>query len=163
MQCTNPVYLRDKDMDVPCGKCLGCLISYRRMWSARMLHEAEYWDDAIFVTLTYSDEFVPKAYLTGRLTLKKEDLQKFFKRLRRRLDFESFGPSVRVRKIRYYACGEYGDKNEYRKGKIGTERPHYHMIIFGMRADRNDRNIIAECWPYADWSNPSIWSSVPIF
>lgn len=61
-----------------------------------------------FITLTYNDENLPD---TG--SLDKRHLQLFFKRLRRRIE-----PT----KIRYYACGEYGDK---------LNRPHYHACIFG--------------------------------
>ena len=63
-------------------------------------------DEACFVTLTYDDEHNPRR-------LEKSDLQNFFKRLRKHLNF----------KIRYYACGEYGEK---------TKRPHYHAVIFGL-------------------------------
>lgn len=48
------------------------------------------------------------------MTLDKTDLQKFFKRLRK------LCPNS---KIKYYAVGEYGTKNE---------RPHYHAIIFNV-------------------------------
>jgi hypothetical protein len=39
--------------------------------------------------------------------------QKFMKRLRDR---------IKPLKIRFFHCGEYGDK---------TRRPHYHALIFG--------------------------------
>ena len=45
------------------------------------------------------------------MTLQKSDLQKFFKRLRKKTH----------EKISYYAVGEYGDN---------TQRPHYHIILF---------------------------------
>ena len=64
----------------------------------------------MFVTLTYSDEYLPE---NG--TLVKEHPQKFLKRLRKHLYPE---------RIRFYMCGEYGDQ---------TQRPHYHLLIFGHR------------------------------
>lgn len=67
-------------------------------------------EDNIFVTLTYSDENLPANY-----SLNVRDYQLWMKRLRK---------SIEPRKIRYYACGEYGEK------KL---RPHYHAIIFGYR------------------------------
>lgn len=73
-----------------------------------MLHELIYHDRACFVTLTYSDDNLP-----ANQSLSKRELQSFFKRLRKH---------VQVRKIRYYACGEYGEQ---------TLRPHYHAVIFG--------------------------------
>jgi hypothetical protein len=67
-----------------------------------------------FITLTYSPENLPEDY-----SIHKEHLQKFFKRLRRNIERENPKSDI---KIRYFACGEYGTKNN---------RPHYHAIIFG--------------------------------
>lgn len=61
------------------------------------------------MTLTYDDKHLPR---NG--DLQKRDLQLFLKRLRR---------LVEPRKIKYFACGEYGEK---------FGRPHYHLIIFGL-------------------------------
>lgn len=58
-------------------------------------------------TLTYDDENLPA-------TLSKRHLQLWFKRIRQQ----------HGKKLRYFACGEYGDK---------YGRPHYHAIIFGMK------------------------------
>jgi len=125
MQCTNPVRLfrvRTKfgykqinpseypdGLLVPCGKCMHCRVAKRREWSLRMLHELDEHEDSIFITLTYDEDNVPE-----NMSLRKADLQKFFKRLRKALG---------DRTIKYFACGEYGDK---------TERLHYHSIIFGL-------------------------------
>lgn len=63
----------------------------------------------MFVTLTYRDEEMPEPP-----DVSKDELQRFFKRLRRRIE---------PRRLRYYACGEYGEK---------YGRPHYHAAIFGL-------------------------------
>lgn len=70
-------------------------------------------EKGVFLTLTYDD-----AHLPSDLGLHKRDLQLFFKRLRSDLQYE--GRNV---KIKYFACGEYGDN---------TKRPHYHAIVFGL-------------------------------
>ena len=136
MQCTKPIILT-KNLDrsiypdglkVPCGKCLACRIQKRKEWSMRCLHEMDSWDDAIFVTLTYSDEFLPE-----NLSISKVELQNFFKRLRK---------EIYPRIIRYIACGEYGEEKE---------RPHYHCIIYGMSLQEDDKNIIRSCWKKCDW------------
>lgn len=94
----------DKPVELPCGKCLGCLQDKARGWSVRCYHESTQHARSSFLTLTYDDEHCPSH-------LVKADLQRFFKRLR-----------SRGVKFRYFACGEYG-------GKFG--RPHYHALIFG--------------------------------
>lgn len=100
---------RLKDALVPCGQCIACRITRRTHWAIRMYHESLYWPWSIFVTLTYSDENLPFAG-----SLRKRSVVLFLKRLRKRLG---------ERSIKYFACGEYGDK---------FGRPHYHMILFGM-------------------------------
>lgn len=97
---------------LPCGKCIGCRLDHSLMWTTRMLHELLYHNRACFITLTYSDDNLPPSQ-----SLSKTELQRFFKRFRKHLQ---------VRKIRYYACGEYGGS---------TLRPHYHAIIFGWEPD----------------------------
>jgi hypothetical protein len=80
-----------------------------------------------FITLTFAPEHLPKDQ-----SIRKEHLQKFFKRLRTRLAdkfgyeyvHDETGELKKQQKvnIRYFACGEYGDLKN---------RPHYHAIIFG--------------------------------
>lgn len=92
---------------LPCGRCIGCRIARARDWASRMHHEAQLHDENSFVTLTYEDRQLPAdGSLSPRAT------QLFMKRLRKATDV----------KLRYFVCGEYGDK---------TGRPHYHAIIFG--------------------------------
>lgn len=99
-----------KELALPCGRCIGCRLEHSRQWALRCVHEARLYEENSWLTLTYDDEFLPYA---GSLV--PEHLQKFFKRLRKSLDGKV--------KVRYYACGEYGGTN--------TERPHYHVCLFG--------------------------------
>lgn len=71
MQCESPVRIT-KNLNpsefpdgllVPCGKCLLCKIHKRKEWSMRMLHELSYYDDSIFITLTYNDTTFLKTIL----------------------------------------------------------------------------------------------------
>lgn len=107
MNCVSPRIFNGSQ--VPCGQCIACRQSRSREWSVRLEHELEYWDSAVFVTLTYSDDQVP---IDG--SIHRSELQRFFKRLRR---------DLAGRPIRYYAVGEYGGQ---------TGRPHYHAIVFGL-------------------------------
>lgn len=77
-------------------------------WKTRIILEGKMHECAAFVTLTYSQEHLPRDY-----SLSKEHAQKWLKRLRFTL-----GDT----RIRYFLCGEYGGE------KL---RPHYHAIIFG--------------------------------
>lgn len=95
-------YYEDWDYTLPCGKCAECLTQKSMEWSYRIMLESKDYKDNCFITLTYADS-------PG--SLKKEDYQKFLKRLRKKIG-----------SFRYFLCGEYGSKGK---------RPHYHAIIFG--------------------------------
>ena len=103
-----------RSIQVPCGQCIGCRLDYSKMWAMRCYHESRLHKHNCFITLTYDDEHVPWSSVTGEQTLVKRDLQLFWKSLRKKFPDD---------KIRYFACGEYGDT---------TFRPHYHAIIFGI-------------------------------
>lgn len=115
----------DKYIEIPCGRCIGCRLQRSREWANRLMMELQYYEKAIFLTLTYDDEhlhiFEGVQPETGEIIktpgLVLEDLQKFIKDLRNK---------YRGEKIRYFACGEYGDR---------YQRPHYHLIIFGYKPD----------------------------
>lgn len=111
---------------IPCGHCLECRLSYSRDWANRCLLESLYHDQSLFLTLTYSDVTAPVTHYCindsgeagDALTLNPKDVQDFFKRLRRYLDYHNYKSD-----IRYFLAGEYGDV---------THRPHYHAIVFGL-------------------------------
>lgn len=108
----------------PCGQCLPCRINRRRIWTHRLMLEHLCSPDAVFLTLTYRDEDLPD---DGMLC--KRDLQRYIKSVR---NFYR-----KSRRVRYYACGEYGER---------THRPHYHAILFGVCQYEVDA--IVKLWPY---------------
>lgn len=122
MVCVRPI--RVGPVLLPCGSCIGCRKARSKEWAERCLHELESWKESSFVTLTYSDEYLP---LGGNLV--KSHLQLFIKRLRETIREEG-------RSIRYFACGEYGKK---------YGRPHYHVILFGIGT--RDKDIVCGVWP----------------
>lgn len=95
---------------IPCGKCLACRINKANEWATRCILESREHKKNCFITLSYNPENLPK-----NATLVVRDLQLFFKSLRKELAKDNI-------RIRYFACGEYGDK---------TLRPHYHIGLFG--------------------------------
>lgn len=100
-----------RPLQLRCGQCHGCRLRRARDWSVRCVHESRMHERNSFVTLTYSDEHVPK---DG--SLRYSDVQKFFKRLRKQ------------QPCRFVVAGEYGSANN---------RPHYHALLFGV--DFEDR------------------------
>lgn len=115
-------------IDIPCGQCIGCRLEYSRQWAIRCMLEADYYDRNYFVTFTYDDAHLPAPAMkldqeTGevlgwysRSSLEKSAVSKFMKDLRSYLKYH-----YNYEGVRFYACGEYGDK---------TKRPHYHLILF---------------------------------
>ncbi|AXL14739.1 replication initiator protein [Microviridae sp.] len=97
---------RDKPIQVPCGRCIGCRLERSRQWAVRIMHESQLHDRNCFLTLTYDDEHLPPGG-----TLEKSDFQKFARTARKRIG-----------RFRYYQCGEYGET---------TGRPHHHVCLFG--------------------------------
>lgn len=125
----------DQEVLIPCGRCIGCRIERSRQWALRCQHESSLYDENCFITLTYNDDNLP----TNR-SVNVRVLQLFIKRLR-----EHYSP----RKIRYYACGEYGAK---------TMRPHYHALIFNLDfEDKKPWKKIRDNTVYTSEKLQSIW------
>lgn len=105
---------------LPCGQCIGCKLERSRQWAVRLMHEAQLHEWSHFVTLTYDDQHLPH---DGNLN--KKHFQDFMKRLRWHYDTP----------IRFFHCGEYGEK---------FARPHYHACIYGPafadRLQHSERN-----------------------
>lgn len=126
MLCKYPFYSKTLAIKLPCGQCLPCRINRRRAWTTRIFLESLYHENNVFITLTYAPQHLPTLPNGGAPILVKRDLQLFWKRLRK---------AIFPRKIRYYACGEYGER---------FGRPHYHAIIFGL--SRDDDIYIDNAW-----------------
>lgn len=100
---------------IPCGQCRFCRLEHSRQWAIRCMHEASLYQKNCFLTLTYSDEFLPPG---GSLDYDAPVL--FMKRLRKR-----FGADIRS-----YGCAEYGEL---------FQRPHYHLCVFNF--DFSDKKL----------------------
>lgn len=92
-----------------CNECVGCRLEKARQWAMRCTDEAALYSRNCFITLTYSDKFLPL-----NRSLDKRVFQLFMKRLRKFVGGEM---------IRYFACGEYGPLHG---------RPHYHALLFNL-------------------------------
>lgn len=138
MSCINPLSFKVKDkfgrskiIDVPCGHCLNCMI--KKQSQIEFLAKKELIDNyqagqsASFVTLTYDDNHVPLNE-EGFLTLRRSDMQKFLKRMRRNMEYHN-----RKRDFKVLYCGEYGDgSHSSSKTGVSTCRPHFHIVFIGL-------------------------------
>lgn len=108
---------------IPCGQCIGCRRDQAALWRDRLVLENSVSPEGSswFVTLTYSDDLLPRAYTIDRETgaegmlgvIRQDDISVWIKRIRSRL---------KVTGGRFFACSEYGDL---------TRRPHFHCLLFG--------------------------------
>ncbi|AXL15231.1 replication initiator protein [Microviridae sp.] len=117
-----PPHKREQ-LEIACGKCIGCRLEYSRQWALRCSHEAHMHDENCFITLTYADttELFTEPNDDDLYGLKKRHWQLFLKKLRKQLHPE---------KIRFFMCGEYGEE---------FGRPHFHAIIFGWYPPHRDK------------------------
>lgn len=122
MMCKHPIITKNTGPEVPlpCGQCLPCRINHRRVLTHRMMLEQSTSSCSSFLTLTYSDDNLPKEFhdkISGQVfsdfSVVPDHHTSFVKRLRR-----AIAPS----KFRFFMCGEYGEL---------TGRPHYHYALFG--------------------------------
>lgn len=104
-----------RQLQLPCGQCIGCRLERSRQWAMRCVHEASLYPKNCFITLTYSDNYYPE---NG--SLHYPDFQLFMKRLRK--GNRGVSPSVHGNfPIRFYMAGEYG---------ATKMRPHFHACLF---------------------------------
>lgn len=112
---------------IPCGTCKGCRMAMSRAWADRCMLEAMDYQNNSFLTLTYDEDHLKELVtavdkdsgevIEGVYSLDKKHLQKFHKDLRN--DLVARGEP----RIRFFACGEYGDK---------SLRAHFHDIVFNL-------------------------------
>lgn len=175
MGCLTPYYVSSQQLYVPCGKCYNCRLQKRQAWCFRMQQELQSRPVAFFVTFTYDEDNVPNrvydrkhldSYKTDNYqTLSKEDASELIRNLQKNLRKrykEMVTRKVAVKNpklgepiykevkknvalVRYYLIGEYGDKCNVTSG---TNRPHYHAILYFPRGCSKDiaREVILSSW-----------------
>lgn len=137
MGCISPTVVRKGSAAflAPCGRCSQCVASRVSAYTfliQRELQSPLYRSSgSSFVCLTYSNKTLPISS-AGYSTLVKDDLQRFFKRLR--INLQRDGYSVPLKHI---SCGEYGDNG----------RPHYHACILGISP------ALCDSYVRRSWSN----------
>lgn len=122
-----------------CGHCIGCQKMRSQSWAYRMECQQIYYDKSCFITLTYSDKYRPQY---GSVT--REDVQVFLRSLR------YYYPQA---DLKYYMTAEYGEN--------GTERCHYHGLLFGVDFE-DDRELIYKTNGIPHYHSPQltkIWAN----
>lgn len=163
-------------IDVPCGKCLYCLQRRSNGFAFRISCEvfnAKVFNP-LFITLTYNEDYIPIAIAKGGSDLIYSDLQEsdfYFSRgictlednqgsglhgnygrsVLRRRDLTLFLKRLRSKhdlRLRYFACGEYGDP----AGEV-VKRPHFHLLLWSHDdckkfSVNNLWTSIVDSWPF---------------
>lgn len=131
MRCFSPIWLPDRKLSVPCGRCAACRSRESLDWSTRLMIEDKSSACSWFVSLSLSDYFLhfinKDNFEVKQLkdltdwdsdawvnTLSKDYLKRFLDRFRHRERFKDSPP-------KWFAIGEYGSK---------SSREHYHVIFF---------------------------------
>lgn len=139
---------------VPCGCCLNCRVDRRNLWSDRAKYEYCKRLTASFVTLTYDDirivDIMRHDLVTDELvaTLQYDHVKRFIDRLRHRIRYENdkkrkddpdFHNILMQDDFSYIYVGEYGENGQV------FDRPHFHILFFGLDFAAC-RKIITEEW-----------------
>jgi len=145
MECDSPTWINLKypkwdgekwqnQFPAGCGKCMPCLQKRKRQWSFRLSEQLRTSFSAYFVTLTYSDKYVPMD--DNGFCANKNDHKHFIKWLRyyeneelETLSTDEFKRNGKATKeetgrLSYYGTIEYGDLRD---------RPHWLNILFKER------------------------------
>lgn len=136
MSCLSNHYIKNpKDgswLPVSCGKCALCRVKRSVDWRVRLgmerFTQRNY--GSSFVTLTYSDRFLPSDY-----SCRIEEVQKAIKRFRYYCKNKK---GVISPTFKYFLTSEYGDE---------TARPHYHCILCGVNTN-TARRVFQDSWKY---------------
>lgn len=136
----------------PCRKCITCLLNRQKAWVSRLVEELRNHETNYFVTLTYSDEFLPfdengePAVWKPHIKKLNADMRKRFQqgKLRNPVSDIILGspeflelPDIHYQ---YYITSEYGPS---------TQRPHYHGVWYGLDLDQSLAEVLFRTlWPY---------------
>lgn len=135
MMCSKPY--RKGVAEFGCGQCMPCRLNRRRLWTGRLMLEAELHEANSFATFTYSNKFGPISN-----SLIPFHMRDTIKRLR-----------YYVGDLRYYYVGEYGDT---------SGRPHFHAALYGVGLDDHKNpdvlpRVVCECFVCRSWGYGNVY------
>lgn len=118
----------DRYIEVPCGKCYGCLKSKRNGWRIRLMAEFFGNPHTAFITLTFNDESLDRFKDNPN-----KSVRLFLDRLRKNY---STG-------VKHFVIAEFGEDDKY------THRLHYHGMLFNLLPGKPlDSDMLADLWKY---------------
>lgn len=126
----------------PCGHCIFCRQKKGREWTQRLtLEYQDFKENSCFITLTYkeTDPINDTENFDHSRNFHKEDYQNFIRKVK--IYKERKGEKLTNKNFKYFCAGERGEK--------GTKRIHWHLIIFGMKADEM-LEMIKRYWHWGD-------------
>ena len=158
MACSSPLY-RFNDYTqslsrIPCGWCMNCRVDRRTYFQDKI--EYEYFKNfngvGTFGCITYDDCHIPLGLFGDKPTLIKKDMQKFWKRVRRYINYHKINNEFINPNFKHFTVGEYSD---------GC-RPHYHFIAVGLDFQVAEE-LYRKCWKMADIidSRPILDGGIP--
>lgn len=136
MQCLTPIFLKERQIYVPCGKCNICKLNYIKRWLSRLSQESEFSDLTLFSTLTFDDDHYDDNVISD-IIKQKDILQKFLKRFRKFCNG--------IFSFKYFAVSELGSK---------TQRLHFHILFFiKSNLDKSSlilsfESLMKKAWPF---------------
>lgn len=119
--CKSPNMLADGTL-VGCRNCLQCMSRAVDDWSGRCIAESKTATAPFFISLTYGRDENDNPDHIRASVLTYSDVQKYFKKLRKRRKVDGKWVSY---PCRYFCVGEYGST----KG-----RAHWHLLVFWLGA-----------------------------
>lgn len=119
-ECYNKIILKDKNIEVECGKCLNCINNKKKEKALRLIQEMNNYKFKLFITLTM-DEIQATRSKSGLTSLDKNMFTLYIKKLQYwEKKYNMKIAKDNSMKMKYISCGEYGEK---------SERAHYHIVL----------------------------------
>lgn len=151
MACSKDFRIKDKhyiniNYKIPCRYCINCRIDRRKEWVERCNYEFKHKVSGTFLTLTYDEATLyEKCIVRGndekiRATLNYKDVKEFLRNLRYYIKKNKEKQSILLQvNFTYLGVGEYGEN-----GTI-WDRPHWHILLFGIDWYKN-KELIEKTW-----------------
>ena len=117
---------------IPCRQCINCRVDRRKMWKERCEYEFKKHITGAFVTFTYDEPHLYNECLVKgndgkiRATTRIEHARKLIEAIRQDMKRNNINNVLMQQDFTYLGVSEYGTNGEI------FDRPHYHILFFGL-------------------------------